>query len=416
MKGNRWLRGRHAGAVSVLLLSTSLALALCGTAAAAQPQMTASGSSLAGVAISQWEGQFNESDGGNINFSVTDSDIGLNEFANNTIDFAASDVTYPVSGVSAPTVPYQYVPDVGYALSFEYNLIGTNGVAIANLVLNPHLIAEIFTGAITSWSNPAIAKLNPSLLLPDESITAFYRSDPSAENYVLSEYGLHADHAVVKAFQQEASVPHPGKPSATWAVFPDGTPPALRGLVPVNGADAATEGPIHQPGGISFVAEPYARNANLPVASIVNKSGSAVQPTASGSAAALKGATVNADLSVNLLGAFDDARPTAYPLSAVSYLVVPCDPALAAGQHPASACTANNTVTSNLPATFGAELGQFIGYAVCLGQVSVSTLGYTPLPKNLVAEADRAIGRINGATQPPPPKHANCPNPELGNH
>jgi len=410
------LRGHRSAAVFLVTLGAACSLVLSGTAGAAAPPLTATGSSLAGVAISQWEGQFNELDGGNVNFTVSSSDIGLADFSQSTVDFAASDLTYPVSGVGQPAVPYQYVPDVGYALSFEYNLTGTNGVAIENLVLNAQVIAEIFTGAITSWSNPAIAALNPSLSLPNEGITAFYRGDPSAETYALSEYALQADRSLVKGFQTEASVPDPGKPSATWAVFPDGTPPSLSGLVPVNGADAASQGPMHQAGGIAYVAEPYAKNVDLPVASVVNESGHAVAPSAVDTIAALKGATLRTDLSVNLRGVFDDPSPEAYPVSDVSYLVVPCDPTLAAAQTPGSACSANNKTSSTLPAASGAELGQFIGFAVCLGQSRAATLGYAPMPKTLVADADRAIGRINGATQPPPPDHANCANPAFGNN
>ena len=128
-------------------------------------QLNATGSSFAGVAISQWQGQFNELDGGNINFTVSNSVIGLNSFCNQTVDFAASDISY-ATGQSdcSPTqvpYPYQYIPDVGGSLAFEYNLTGTTGKRITDLVLNASTIAGIFTGAITTWNDPAIEALNP---------------------------------------------------------------------------------------------------------------------------------------------------------------------------------------------------------------------------------------------------------------
>jgi hypothetical protein len=43
----------------------------------------------------------------------------------------------------------------------------------------------------------------------------------------------------------------------------------------------------------------------------------------------------------------------------------------------------------------------------------VAALGYVPLPEQLVEDAFAAIGRINGATEPPPPTAANCPNPTI---
>ena len=137
---------------------------------------------------------------------------------------------------------------------------GQNGQPVTNLILDAPTLVGIFTGAINNWDDPSIAALNPDLRLPNEPITAFYRGDPSGENYLLGDYFLHTDPAPLTAFQQLASVPStPGQPSATWAVFPNGTPPNLAGLIPVNGADADSQGPVHQPGGISFVETAYAK-------------------------------------------------------------------------------------------------------------------------------------------------------------
>ena len=52
-------------------------------------------------------------------------------------------------------------------------------------MLDPPTIAGIFTGAITTWDNRAIVALNPIPALPNQGITAFYRGDPSGENYLL---------------------------------------------------------------------------------------------------------------------------------------------------------------------------------------------------------------------------------------
>ncbi len=385
-------------------------------ASAAGPQLTSTGSSLAGVAVSQWQGQFNELKGGNVNFTVSASSIGLNSFAQDTVDFAASDYTYAVSSGLQPAAPYQYVPDIGYALSFEYNLTGTDGQQITNLVLNAPTIVGIFTGAITSWNDPTIVVLNPTVDLPATPVTAFYRSDPAGENDILSAYGLQTDSAHLTHFQEKAGVPTPGQPSTTWAAFADGTPPKYASLVGVNGADAASQGPVHEAGGMAYVAEPYAKNVGLPTASVVNVSGTAVQPTTENAATALKGATLNTDLSANLTGVFSDPSSTAYPVSAVSYFVVPCSPALAGTQDPTTSCSADNNGTSTFGTSQGAELGRFIRFDVCKGQAKLPDLGYAPLPRNLVADAEKAIGRINGATQPPPPTRANCANPEIGNH
>jgi phosphate transport system substrate-binding protein len=388
--------------------------------ATTMPQLISTGSSFAGTAISQWQGAFNELDGGNVNFEVSSSILGLNEFCNQTIDFGASDLSYAAgqSDCDPTQVPfhYQYVPDVGGALALEYNLSGTTGKQITSLVLNASTIAGIFTGAIATWNNPAIVALNPGANLPDEPITAYYRSDPSEENYLLSDYLAQTDPSLLAAFQQEASVPNPGGgASAIWALFPNGTPagtsqfPNLRGLVAVNGADADSEGPVHQSGGIAFVETAYAKNVGLPVASAVNEAGNAVQPTAEDSAVALEGATLNPDLTQNLSGVFDDPAADAYPLSSYSYLVTQCVQKQAKAQH----IRCDGTGKATMGTAQGAELARFITYVACLGQRSMATLGYTPLPPNLVELDFQAAGRLPGGVTPPPPTPENCKNPTI---
>ena len=96
--------------------------------------------------------------------------------------------------------------------------------------------------------------MNPSTPLPHQRITAFYRSDPSGENYLLSDYFSNVDPGPLTAFQQEASVPTtPGTPSATWAAFSNGIPPNLDTLVGKDGADAVTQGAAQNQGGIAYV-------------------------------------------------------------------------------------------------------------------------------------------------------------------
>ena len=387
------------------------------TAGASEPQLNATGSSFAGIAMEQWEGQFNELDGGNINFTVSSSLIGLNAFCQQTVLFALSDLSYAAGQSDCnPTqvpYPYQYVPAVAGSLGFEYNLKGPNGAQITNLVLNAPTLLGIFTGSIKNWDNPAIQALNPGTSLPNEAITAFYRSDPSGENFLLSDYFSYLDPGPLAAFQQEADDPTtPGTPSATWAAFPNGIPQNLTSLQGVSGSDAASQGPVQAPGGIAYVEAAYAKNVGLPVASVVNEAGNATQASPENAAVALQGATLNADLTENLSGVFDNTASNAYPVSSYSYFVVPCSPSLAAAEQPPTTCS-GNTGVSPISSAQGAELGQFIAYAVCLGQSKMAVLGYAPLSEQLVEDAFAAIGRINGATQPPPPTATNCPNPTI---
>jgi len=141
-------------AVSILFATTVGQL----TAGASMPQLTSTGSSFAGVAISQWEGQFNALDGGDVNFLVSSSVIGLNDFCSRTVDFAASDISYAAEQSACSSTqlpyPYQYIPSVGGGLGFEYNLTGTTGKPITNLVLTPPRSPESSRAPSTTGTIP----------------------------------------------------------------------------------------------------------------------------------------------------------------------------------------------------------------------------------------------------------------------
>ena len=306
--------------------------------------------------------------------------------------------------------PFQYMPDVAGGLAFEYNLQGANGQRIKNLILNGPTLEGIFTGSIRNWNNPAIQALNPSTPLPNQTITAYYRSDPSGENYLFSDYLLHVDPGPLTAFQQEAGVSPSGSPSATWASFSNGTPSNLNTLDPASGADAVSQGPAQTPGAISYVETAYAQNVGLPVASVVNAAGDAVQPSSYNVAEALTAAILYSDLTQNLAGVYTNPNPATYPLSAYSYFVAQCVPSAAQAQNFAR-CDSGGAVT--MGTTQGAEMAQFITYVACAGQSRMASLGYSPIPPNLVEDDFQAAGRLPGGTEPPPPTAQNCANPYI---
>ncbi len=381
-----------------------------GPVSASQPQLNSTGSSFAGVAISQWQGQYNEQYGGNINFTVSNSVLGMNSFCNQTVNFGATDISYATNqsscSTSAVPYPFQYMPDVAGGLSFEYNLTGQNGQQIKTLVLDAPTLLGIFTATITNWDNPAIAALNPGLRLPNEPITSYFRSDPSGESYLLGDYFAHTDPGPFATFQRSAQVSPAGSPSAFWAQYPAAPPP---GLVGVNGSDAASQGPVHTEGGITYVEYAYALNVGLPVASVVNTAGVPVQPASYNVAVALTGAILYSDLTQNLGGVYTNPNPNAYPISAYSYFVSQCVPSAAAAQ--SFSCDSTGNVT--MGTAQGAELAQFISFVACAGQASMVKLGYSPIPPNLVLDDFQAAGRLPGGVEPPAPTPQNCDNPYI---
>ena len=394
------------------------------TQAGASPSLQSTGSSFSSVAIEQWVGQSSTLYGLNINWQVTSSVVGLNNFATNQVDFAASDIPYSSGQAqSAPTIPYQYMPDVAGGLAFMFNLNGKDGQQITNLNLNAATIGDIFLGKITKWNDPAIVQLNPQLGgdLPSTQIIAVYRSDASGENYLLSSYLLSLDGPTFTAAQNDFSTFEPGQPDATWPTPPStfnfsahpGYPGWQQGTpTGQSGSDNAANyvAALSSVGSITYVETAYAKEHNFPVASVTNASNSAVQPTSLNVATALEAAILHADLTQDLSQVYTNPLPNAYPLSAYSYLVTPCSPQLA--QTKGGNCAADpGGAPSTFPSQKGQALGQFVTFLACAGQDQMPELGYSPLPPNLVQEDFDAVGRLNGGQEPPPVSPADCKNP-----
>ena len=397
--------------------------------AAASPSLESTGSSFAGVAIQQWVGQAETLYGLNINWQVSSSVIGLDNFAQNEIDFGASDIPYSSGqATSTPTSPYEYMPDVAGALAFMYNLTGAQtGQPIKNLVLDAQVVDDIFSGKITTWNAAPIVQLNPGLCPSPNSLQPSEHEDPGGVprrrlRRELSVLGLPAPHG---RFQLQGTSrvrwglgSQVGEPSATWPTLVPGTnPPGYPGwnegdMVGQSGSDNAANyvAAAASNGAITYVETAYAIEHNDPVASVLNQSGNAVQPTSVNDATALEKAVLNSDLTQNLTGVYTNPLPNAYPISSYSYLVTPCSPSLAAAQKPPTKCSGPGG-SSSFPSDRGQALGQFVSFLACEGQQKMALLGYSPLPPNLVQEDFDAVGRLNGGQQPPPVSPSNCQNP-----
>ena len=83
------------------------------------------------------------------------------------------------------------------------------------------------------------------------------------------------------------------------------------------------------------------------------------------------------------------------------------------GQPPGVPGANPTSSTSPFDPAKGAALGQFVNFLACAGQQNMSVLGYAPLPPALVQADFAAIGRMNGAVQPPAPTAATCANPYI---
>ena len=76
------------------------------------------------------------------------------------------------------------IPTVLGAVVPAYNVPGVSG----EIKFTPEALAGIYLGKIQKWNDPAIAKANPGVKLPDQPIIVIYRSDGSGTTFIFTDY------------------------------------------------------------------------------------------------------------------------------------------------------------------------------------------------------------------------------------
>jgi phosphate transport system substrate-binding protein len=368
------------------LAAATLALLSAGGAQAAGPALTGAGSTWAAIALDQWRVDAARM-GLSINYQAVGSTSGRQFYIIGQVDFAATEIPFlpaEVAQLRSEHKSYQYLPDVAGGTAIMYNLKDASGRQVNSLRLSSKAISEIFTGKVTNWDDPVIRADNPGLRLPNEHLTPVIRADGAGTSAKLADYLAHEQPAIWGPFARQYKATLPVQ---FWPNFP--------GAVAVQRSDGVANyisNPSVGSGSIGYVEAGYVYEHSFTPAYIKNASGAYASPSSENVATALKHASLNPDLTQNLLGVYNAPETSAYPLASYSYLVTP---------------------TTGFDPAKGAVLGKWIIYIACAGQKEAAPLGYSPLPPNLVKADFAAVRRIPGAPAPPPLTAAACPNPTI---
>jgi phosphate transport system substrate-binding protein len=337
-----------------------------------------SGASFPQIVIDQWRADVNKLCGLRIDFQPNGSTAGRTNFINNAVDFGVSDIQFSPSELSGLKRAFTYVPITAGGLGFMYNLKDAAGRKITDLRLSPNTACKIFTGQITSWSDPAITADNNGRTLKNTQIRPVVRSDGSGTSYFFSQYCIDLMPAVWSKFAAEQGIAN--APTSFW-------PQNFGSARGANGSDGCANlvaNPVTGESSITAVEAGFAQQRNMPNAFVKNNSGAYVQPTYQAVTDALAYATANADGTQKLN--FRAPGASLYNPSSYSYLIAP---------------------TTGFNAAKGKTIAAYIQYSVLDGQKKANALGYAALPTNLVALALNAAEKIPGA----PPRPAGAPPP-----
>jgi phosphate transport system substrate-binding protein len=142
-----------------------------------------------------------------ISTAGTGSGKGIAGAAAGTADIGASDA-YLSSGQQTQSPNLENIPLAVSAQQISVNLPG-----ISSLKLNGTVLSGIYDGAITSWDDEAIAKINPGVTLPSDRIVPIRRSDSSGDTFLFTSYLSAQDPAWKSAFAFGTTVawPHVGR-------------------------------------------------------------------------------------------------------------------------------------------------------------------------------------------------------------
>jgi ABC-type phosphate transport system substrate-binding protein len=406
----RMLRALVLPAMAVLA-SVSVLVPISSAQAATFPPLNGFGSSWAGPAISQWSRDL-QPNGINITYTANGSAAGRSYFTSNQADFAGSDIAFltssnpdPFAGIEGtPSTAYSYIPIVAGGTSFLYNLV-VGGHKITNLRLSGATIAKIFTGQITNWADPAITH-DYGAPLPSQPITVVTRSDGSGASYMFSRWMWKVYPSLWTPFCRAQG----GKGSCGPTEFYPGGRPNFKAQ---NGSNQAASYVASYEGSIGYDEYSYALLNQIPVVKVLNSANYYTLPTPPAVAIALTQATFDTNpssptfLMQNLDNVYTYGDPRAYPLSSYSYLIVPRD---------------SRPGTSGPPPIFtgvpgkGRTLSTWLNYVLCDAQQTAGTLGYSPLPKNLVVGGFAQENHIPGHVATPDASHLNgCNNPTYHN-
>ncbi|MGA2157477.1 MAG: phosphate ABC transporter substrate-binding protein PstS, partial [Bryobacteraceae bacterium] len=198
----------------------------------------------------------------------TGSGTGIADAATGTVTIGASDA-YLSSADMTQYPGLLNIPTTVAAVMVNYNVSG-----VKSLKLNGTVLAEIYSGKITTWNDPAIAALNPGVTLPAEKIIALHRADSSGSTFLFTSYMNSQDPSLWPATNVNTTVSWPTKADSLAET-------GSGGMVTGCGANKGCIAYI----GISYLSKTSA--AGLGEASLENKADKYTQPTSSTIGAAL---------------------------------------------------------------------------------------------------------------------------------
>jgi phosphate transport system substrate-binding protein len=316
--------------------------------------ISGAGSTFIYPVFAKWADTYKTATGTGLNYQSIGSGGGISQVEAKTVTFGATDK--PLSDddltknglVQFPMVMGGIVP-----------IVNIDGVKPGDLVLDGKTLAGLFMGTITSWDDPAIKALNPSLTLPTAPVVVAHRSDGSGTTFNFTDYL--------------------GKESPDWLAN-IGSDTAVEWPVGVGakGSEGVANTVKQTAGSIGYVEYAYAKQNNLSYTQLINAAGKTVSPSLDSFNAAASNADFANAKNFNLV-ITNQPGDASWPIAATTWVLIHAQPddAAAAG-----------------------EALKFFDWAYTTGKDQATALDYVAIPDSVVALIEKSWDGITSGGKP----------------
>lgn len=287
---------------------------------------------------SSWAYLYQKDNKVRVNYQSIGSGGGIKQITAGIVDFGASDE--PLSQADLDKSSLMQFPAIAGGIVVAVNV---DGLKSSSLVMNGKILADIYMGKITEWSDPAIAELNKGVNLPKKQITVIRRSDSSGTTAVFTKYLSECSSDWKKELGSGKSI--------NWK-----TGIGAKGNAGVTNLVKQTRNSI------GYTEYTYAEQAKLNCVKLMNKSGNIVEAGIESFSKAVSSADWSKGESYGI-SLTNSADAGAWPITAASFILVRKD-----------------------KPEVSAKVMKFIKYSFEKGDETAKVLKYVPLSTELKTE------------------------------
>ena len=306
--------------------------------------LTGAGASFPAPLYQRWFSEYNKQHPNvQVSYQSVGSGAGVEQFTQGTVDFGASDVAMTDEEIGAVKRGVALLPMTAGSIVLAYNLPD-----VTQLKLSRQDYVDILLGKITQWNDPAIASLNPDAKLPDSKITVVHRSDGSGTTGVFTKH--------LSAINPEWKDKVGDGKTVQW---PTG--------IGAKGNEGVTAQILQTEGALGYVEYGYAKQQEIPFATLENKSGKYVAASDESAAGALSATTLPENLRAFIT---DPEGEDSYPIVTYTWILA----------------YENYDDPNKLQG-----LKDVVNWSLTDGQQYAKELGYVPLPNNVVQKVQAKL-------------------------